>query len=100
MKMHIKHEVTKEVLPRYLKANREEKKKILDEFSATTGYHRKSAIRKLKQLQMAPHIKESVAGAHTRKEKEYMTDMWKRLWNKYMKPWAASGQEEFILRFQ
>lgn len=65
--MHIKHEVTKEVLPRYLKANREEKKKILDEFSATTGYHRKSAIRKLKQLQMAPHIKESVAGAHTRK---------------------------------
>ena len=67
MKMHIKHEVTKEVLPRYLKANREEKKKILDEFSATTGYHRKSAIRKLKQLQMAPHIKESVAGAHTRK---------------------------------
>lgn len=66
MNMHIKHEVTKEVLPRYLKANKEEKKKILDEFSATTGYHRKSAIRKLKRLQMTPHIKESIAGIHTR----------------------------------
>jgi len=67
MKMHTKHEVTKEVLPRYLKANKEDKKKILDEFSATTGYHRKSAIRKLKQLQMTPHIKDSVAGLHKRK---------------------------------
>lgn len=67
MKMHIKHEVTKEVLPRYLKANKEEKGRILDEFSATTGYHRKSAIRKLHRLQMTPHIKESVAGIHTRK---------------------------------
>lgn len=66
MNMHIKHEVTKEILPRYLKANKEEKKKILDEFSSTTGYHRKSAIRKLKRLQMTPHIKESVAGIHTR----------------------------------
>ena len=67
MNMHIKHEVTKEVLPRYLKADKEEKKKILDEFSATTGYHRKSAIRKLRRLQMTPHFKESAAGIHTRK---------------------------------
>lgn len=67
MNMHTKHEVSKEVLPRYLKASKEEKRKILDEFSATTGYHRKSAIRKLRELQMNPHIKESVAGIHTRK---------------------------------
>ena len=67
MNMHIKHEVTKGVLPRYLKADKEEKKKILDEFSATTGYHRKSAIRKLRRLQMTPHFKESAAGIHTRK---------------------------------
>jgi len=71
--MHTKHEVTKEVLPRYLKANKEEKRKILDEFSATTGYHRKSAIRKLREIQMTPHIKESVAGIHVRK-RERMYD--------------------------
>lgn len=66
MNMHIKHEVTKEILPRYLKANKDSKKKILDEFCATTKYHRKSAIRKLKELQNTPHIKESIAGKHTR----------------------------------
>lgn len=60
-------------MPKYLKANKEEKRRILDEFSATTGYHRKSAIRKLKQLQMTPHIKESVAGIHTQK-RERMYD--------------------------
>ena len=66
MKMHIKHEITKEILPRYVRADKKEKKKILDEFSATTGYHRKSAVRKLRQLQMTPHSKESVAGIHAR----------------------------------
>ena len=30
--------------PRYLAANRGEKKRILDELVATTGYHRKHAI--------------------------------------------------------
>ena len=66
MKMHIKHEITKEILPRYVRADKKEKKKSLDEFSATTGYHRKSAVRKLRQLQMTPHSKESVAGIHAR----------------------------------
>ena len=64
--MHIKHEITKEILPRYLQANKQEKKKILDEFSATTGYHRKSAIRKLKDLQMTPYHKDSIAGKHSK----------------------------------
>jgi len=35
------------IRPRYLKANRAEKYKILDEFIETTGYHRKYAIRVL-----------------------------------------------------
>ena len=59
MKMHIKHEVSKEVLPRYLKANKDEKKKILDEFCLTTGYHRKSAIRKLKGFRQWNRIYQS-----------------------------------------
>ena len=39
-----KRDVLRAVQPRYQKANRERKSRILDEFCATTGYHRKYAI--------------------------------------------------------
>ena len=42
-----KRELIKTIRPRYLKANKEGKAQILNEFIATTGYHRKSAIRVL-----------------------------------------------------
>ncbi len=41
-------ELVKRIHPRYLKANKAEKGRILDEFKETTGYHRKHAIRLLK----------------------------------------------------
>ena len=66
MNMHTKHELAKGILERYLKATKEEKKKILDEFCATTEYHRKYAIRKLRKIQLTPHFKDSVAGKHVR----------------------------------
>jgi len=72
MNMQAKHELAKEILPRYLKATKEEKQKILDEFSANTRYHRKYAIRKLKKLQLTPHLKENIAGKHGRvRERKY-----------------------------
>jgi hypothetical protein len=43
-----KKEYTEDVYLRYKKASRSEKKKILDEFCATCGYHRKHAIRVLR----------------------------------------------------
>jgi transposase InsO family protein len=43
-----KQELTTQIHPRYLKASRKEKTRILDEFVASTGYHRKYAIRLLK----------------------------------------------------
>ncbi len=43
-----KSELLEVVRPRYLKANKVEKQKILDEFTSATGYHRKHAIRVLK----------------------------------------------------
>jgi len=43
-----KKELIEVIRPRYLKATRKEKKQILDEFIAATGYHRKYAIRVLK----------------------------------------------------
>lgn len=66
MNMHTKHELAKEILRRYIKSTKEEKKLILDEFCANTGYNRSYAITKLKKLQLTPHFKDSVAGKHTR----------------------------------
>lgn len=42
-----KNQYLEEIRPRYQKANRKEKKTILDEFCVTCGYHRKYAIRLL-----------------------------------------------------
>jgi hypothetical protein len=43
-----KKELTETIRGRYLKANKEKKQQMLDEFVAATGYHRKYAIRLLK----------------------------------------------------
>jgi hypothetical protein len=43
-----KRELLEAIRPRYLQANKAEKGRILDEFVATTGYHRKYAIRLLR----------------------------------------------------
>jgi hypothetical protein len=48
MSQRSKREIIEAIRPRYLKANKGGKQQILDEFIATTGYHRKYAIRVLK----------------------------------------------------
>ncbi len=49
MSQHSKRELVQRLHPRYLKADRQEKTRILDEFVAVTGMHRKAAIRRLRQ---------------------------------------------------
>jgi hypothetical protein len=49
MSQQSKRELLEVLRPRYLKASKAEKQKILDEFTAATGYHRKYAIRILKR---------------------------------------------------
>lgn len=66
MNMHTKHELAKEILSRYVRSTKEEKKPMLDEFCANTGYDRKYAIAKLRTLQCTPQYKDSVVGKHTR----------------------------------
>jgi hypothetical protein len=48
MSLKSKNELVEAVQPRYLKASKLEKQKILDELASATGYHRKHAIRVLK----------------------------------------------------
>jgi IS30 family transposase len=48
MSQRSKQELAEVVWPRYLKANRNQKTQILDEFVAATGYHRKYAMQLLK----------------------------------------------------
>ena len=58
MSLKSKCELLEVVRPRYLKARKFEKRKILDEFTSATGYHRKHAIRVLKnQVQVQNHFK-------------------------------------------
>lgn len=58
MSLKSKRELLEVVRPRYLKANKVEKQKMLDEFTSATGYHRKHAIRVLKnQRQVQNHLK-------------------------------------------
>jgi hypothetical protein len=58
MSLKSKCELIEVVQPRSLKANKVEKQKILDEFTSATGYHRKHAIRVLKnQVQVQNHFK-------------------------------------------
>jgi hypothetical protein len=44
-----KRELLEAIRPRYRRANKQEKGRILDEFVANTGYYRKYAIRLLKR---------------------------------------------------
>ncbi|MGC1375889.1 MAG: ISNCY family transposase, partial [Anaerolineales bacterium] len=66
MSLKSKSELIEVIRPRYLKASKNEKQKILDEFTCATGYHRKHAIRVLKnQVQVQNHL--------NRKTKIYQT---------------------------
>lgn len=49
MSQHSKRELIQRLQGRYLQANRQEKTRMLDEFVAVTGLHRKAAIRALRR---------------------------------------------------
>jgi hypothetical protein len=74
MDMQARHQLTLSVLPRYLKANKGAKKRILDEYCANTGYHRKHAIRELREYHLTHWIKGEKPGKH-RRRREKVYDM-------------------------
>jgi len=64
MSLNSKRELLEVVRPRYLKASKVEKQKMLDEFTSATGYHRKHAIRVLKN-QVQKHPRRKIKGYKT-----------------------------------
>lgn len=66
MDMHTKYQLTTQLLPRYLAANKEAKGLILDEYCANTGYERKYAIAKLKHCQLTANAQYKIPGKHIR----------------------------------
>lgn len=53
MSLKSKRELLEVMRARYLKASKDEKQKMLDEFTSVTGYHRKHAIRVLKNQEQS-----------------------------------------------
>lgn len=72
--MQTRHQLTLEILPRYLEAGKQGKTKILDEYCANTGYDRKYAITKLRNYQMTRNCKDRIPGKHKRR-RERIYDM-------------------------
>ena len=91
MSQKSKRELIEAIRPRYLKANKVGKQHILDEFVASTGYHRKYAIRVLKHGPKAKGLKKPG------RKKEYqgevvsaLTRIWEicgRICSKRLKPY-------------
>jgi hypothetical protein len=70
MNMQSRHELTVSLLPRYLRADKKEKGRMLDEYCANTGYARKYAIAKLKKYQFTDNLSRKAPGAHAKRRKK------------------------------
>lgn len=65
--MATRDELLAAVAERYRSSPRADRARILDEFTAVTGYHRKHAMRLLRTSPSSPWRRVSVAGCTTRR---------------------------------
>ena len=77
MSQHSKRELVQRLQPRYLKADRKEKTKILDEFVAVTGLHRKAAIRRLRQQNQPKRERRGRPKTYTGSVVSALTKIWR-----------------------
>jgi len=75
-----KMECVESIYLRYKRASRKEKTSILTEFCATCGYHRKHAIRLLKNFKRFTKPKSKKRGAPSVYNKPSITEPLKRIW--------------------
>jgi hypothetical protein len=95
MSQRSKRELFAEIRPRYLKAKKAQKQKILDEFTAATGYHRKYAIRLLKHGYLRRKSKPKGRRATYRGEVvqalEQIWEIYGRICSKRLHPYLPEG---------
>jgi IS30 family transposase len=95
MSQRSKREMIEAIHPRYLKANRAGKTQILDEFIATTGYHRKYAIRVLKHGAKAKGIKKvgrrKTYQGEVVQAMEQIWEIYGRICSKRLHPYMSEG---------
>ena len=78
-----KRELLETVQPRYLKANKVDKQKILDEFASATGYHRKHAIRVLKNQRQVQNHRERKTKTYKAVYRGEVVDVLEQIWEIY-----------------
>jgi hypothetical protein len=90
-----KRELLEVLRPRYLKASKAEKQKMLDEFTASTGYHRKYAIRVLKHAVQRPRLRRKGRKAVYRGEVvqalKQIWEIYNRICSKRLHPFLPEG---------
>lgn len=93
MSQNSKRELVEAIRPRYLKAARNEKSKIIDELIANTGYHRKHAIRVLRRGKTRTYKKRCGRGRIYQGEViDKLIQIWEicgRICSKRLKPFLA-----------
>ena len=97
MSQRSKRGLLETIQPRYLQATKVEKQKILDEFIAATGYHRKYAIRVLKHERPRRRSKPSGRRAVYRGEVVHvLTQVWEiygRICSKRLHPFCPKASK-------
>ena len=78
MGKHEKKAYLKQIKPRYKKVTKAEKQRILDEFCAVCGYHRKYAIRALNRRQSTQRSRQS--GRKPTYDRDTIIEPLKRIW--------------------
>ena len=78
MGKHEKKAYLKQIKPRYKKASKSEKQRILDEFCAVCGYNRKYAIRALNRRQSTQRSRQS--GRRPTYDRDTILEPLKRIW--------------------
>ena len=95
MSQRSKRELWETIQPRYLKESKTGKQKILDEFIAATGYHRKYAIRILRHGYPRGHYKKKGKQAIYRGEVvavlEQVWEIYGRICSKRLHPFLPEG---------
>jgi hypothetical protein len=95
MSQRSKRELFAEIQPRYLKAKKTVKRQILDEFTASTGYHRKYAIRVLKhgykRRPSKPKGRTAIYRGEVVRVLEQIWEIYGRICSKRLHPYLPEG---------